>query len=375
MAYIANSKTARLIFIVIWLSSSIGLLFLIAADQTLFAANHQLSDYHNVAAGPSPATAAGFGILGDSNSDEYRADDDRGGKFAAVTLNWMEQLVAKRGLNFGPWGTWGEPRRTGYKYNWARSGATASSLISSGQHTGLAQQVADGEVSYVFVWIGVNDFHTWNGTYAKIYDGSLSDAEVQAKVDRFVADVTLAVDTILKAGKAPVVVATVADVGLVPDTIAAFPDAAKRRRVTDAINQANAGLEAMAAERGVAIADAAKFGTSLVGRVDKDGMLNVGGQRINFLVQSDDPHHVRLSDSVGHGGTVVSGLIANSLFIEPFDSNYGLDIKPFSDEEILKNAGITGTSGPTGCLGSLSGLVALTSAIAAIKQLLKQLLN
>jgi hypothetical protein len=287
----------------------------------------------------------------------------------------MEQLVAKRGLNFGPWGTWGEPRRTGYKYNWARSGATASSLISSGQHTGLAQQVADGEVSYVFVWIGVNDFHTWNGTYAEIYNGTLSDAEVQARIDHFVADVTLAVDTVLKAGQVHIVMGTVADVGLVPDVMAAFPDAAKRRRVTEAINQANADLEAMAAQRGIAVADTAKFATALFGRIDRNGLLNVGGQRINFLVKGDDPRDARLSDPIGHGGTVVSGMIANSLFVEPFDSRYGLDIKPLSDEEILEDAGLTGASGPAGCLGSFSLLAALMSALAAFKQLLKQLLN
>ena len=84
MTHNANSKTVRLIFIVIWLSSSLDFLFLVGADQTLFAANRQASDRRTAAAGPGPVTAAGFGILGDSNSDEYRADDNRGGRFAAV---------------------------------------------------------------------------------------------------------------------------------------------------------------------------------------------------------------------------------------------------------------------------------------------------
>ena len=131
----------------------------------------------------------------------------------------------------------------------------------------------------------------------------------------------------------------------------------------------------MAAERGIAVADAPKFANDSFSRMGKSGMLNVGGQPINFLVKNDDPHYARLGDSVGHGGTVLSGLIANSLFVEPFDSNYGLDIKPLSDEEILETAGIAGASGSTGCLGGFSLLVALTSATAAFKQLLKQLLN
>ena len=67
--------------------------------------------------------ASGFGILGDSVSDEYRADDNRGGAYGPTTLNWMELLVRYRGLDSGPWGTRSAPRRTGYEYNWARSGA------------------------------------------------------------------------------------------------------------------------------------------------------------------------------------------------------------------------------------------------------------
>ncbi len=148
----------------------------------------------------TPAVPVGIGIMGDSNSDEYRADDARGGAFGDTTFNWMEQLVLDRGLNFGRWGTWGEPRRTGYEYNWARSGATASSLLTSGQHTGLAQQVAEGKVSLVFVWIGENDFHLSNGTYEEIYSGALNDAAVQAKEEQVVADITKAVDTVLEAG-------------------------------------------------------------------------------------------------------------------------------------------------------------------------------
>jgi lysophospholipase L1-like esterase len=118
--------------------------------------------------------APGFGILGDSASDEYRADDNRGGAYSATTLNWMELLVKHRGLNFGPWGTWSAPRRSGYAYNWARSGATSREIISGGQAAGLAAQVAAGKVSIVVVYAGANDFAIWNGTYAEVYNGSVS---------------------------------------------------------------------------------------------------------------------------------------------------------------------------------------------------------
>lgn len=295
--------------------------------------------YHNEA-------VRGFGILGDSNSDEYRADDNRGGEYAATTFNWMELLVLKRGLNFGPWGDWGEPRRTGYKYNWARSGATAASLLSSGQHTGLAKQVASGEVSHVLLWIGTNDFHPTNGTYREIYDGTLSDQAVQAKIDQFLADVTTAVDTVLAAGEVKIIIVTVADPGPVPSILVAFPDAAKRQRVTAAIDEINLGIKALAAQRGLVVADATKYVDTLLGRMDDQGQLRIGGELITFMEKGDEPHHVLLGDSIGHIGTVTSSSVANVLFIEPFNQYGGLDIPLFSDEEALENAGLSPKAAP-----------------------------
>ena len=55
-------------------------------------------------------SSKGFGIMGDSTSDEYQADDHRGGDYASTTLGWVEQLVKQRDLNFGPWGTWVLPK-------------------------------------------------------------------------------------------------------------------------------------------------------------------------------------------------------------------------------------------------------------------------
>src|SRR4051812_24184357 len=85
----------------------------------------------------------GIGILGDSYSDEYQFyAPDR-----SAARNWMEMLATTRGLNFGKFTNdgRGEPRNQGYEYNWARSDATTYDMIATGQHTGLAAQVARGE--------------------------------------------------------------------------------------------------------------------------------------------------------------------------------------------------------------------------------------
>jgi phospholipase/lecithinase/hemolysin len=287
------------------------------------------------------APSKGFGIMGDSTSDEYQADDHRGGEYASTTLNWMEQLVKKRGLNFGPWGTWDEPRRTGYEYNWARSGATAESLISSGQHTGLAKQVAEGKVSYVFLWIGTNDFHFANGTYKEIYNGSLGDEALNQKVTGIVANIMLAVDTVLAAGPVDMVMVNIGDIGQVPLIRTLFPDAAGRQRVTDAVQSINQQLDTMAAQRHIKVVNADDFTLDLFNKIDVTGDLPVGGEAINVMSIGNEPHNWRLDDSAGHPGTVISGLMANFLFVEPFNSAYHTNIPPLTEAEILDSAGIT----------------------------------
>ncbi len=255
----------------------------------------------------------------------------------------MELLVQNRGLNFGPWGTWDEPRRTGYKYNWARSGATAESMIGSGAHEALARQVADGEVSHVFIWIGGNEFATWNDTYANIYNGVLSGAELQARTRSIVADLTTAVDTLLKAGPVSIVIVTLIDRGIAPDVAAQFPDADGRQYVTDAINFVDDGIRAMAAGRhDVAVVDGNAFALALRERIDQNGNLLVGGQSINIFGYGNEPHSGRLQDEDGHAGTVVSGLFANILFLEPFNRVFGTGLAPLTDEEILQAAGVAG---------------------------------
>jgi phospholipase/lecithinase/hemolysin len=322
----------------------IGLLYVAAACSTPAPGSQAIAP-HSETAEPTltvsfATSVVGLGVLGDSNSDEYRADDNRGGPYAAVTFSWVELIAARRGLNVGPWGTWGEPRRTGFKYNWSRSGATAHDAIESGQHTGLAEQVASGEVSHVIVWIGTNDFATWSGKYQEIYDGRLSGKALQAKLDAIAADITLAVDTILRAGKVKLLLATIPERAGTPDVIRQFPDEAGRRRVNEAIRATNTQLMTMASSRGIAVVDSAALMQWLLQRVDKTALLQIGREQINVFGRGNEPHNGQLDDESGHPGTILSGLIANEIVIQPFDEQFGADIPLLSDEEILQSAGL-----------------------------------
>ena len=281
----------------------------------------------------------GIAIVGDSNSDEFRADDNRGGAFAATTHNWMEQLVLYRGLNFGVWGARSEPRRSGYEYNWARSGATASSLLSGGQHSGVAQQVAAGDVTLVVVYIGANDF--LRARYQEIYDGTVSGAALTNKVSGVISDITTAVNTIQAAGPVEILLVNLFDYSLdVGGFFIAFPDPVRRQVVTDAIETVNAGLAAMAQQRGIPVVDLTAIANGTFSRVDQNGFLNVGGELIDTVNRGNEPHFLILGDSSGHGGTVSNGFTANLLFIESANNSFGTSLVPFSDQEKLSHAGI-----------------------------------
>ena len=89
------------------------------------------------------------------------------------SLNCAGPPVPMPELTFGDYQTtsMGSPRDLGYTYNWALAGANTATLLSQGQHTGVAIQVREGLVQYVAVFIGTNDFQPASayGMYEAIY--------------------------------------------------------------------------------------------------------------------------------------------------------------------------------------------------------------
>ncbi len=168
-------------------------------------------------ASSAEAGSGTLGLMGDSLSDEYLEDS------YSYAYNWVEQLSLYAGVDVGPTaeeagqsgGTWGEPRRSGYEYNWARSGATSGSLLDQGQHTGLAAQVEPQGIGYAVLAIGSNDFHPADPAYFKIYNGYWTEEDIQNYVDQIVANIDEALVTVLPTG-VELVLANVLDYGIVP---------------------------------------------------------------------------------------------------------------------------------------------------------------
>jgi phospholipase/lecithinase/hemolysin len=246
-------------------------------------------------AGPSaPVSVIHLGIMGDSASDEYRADDNRGGIYGSTTLSWDEQLERYRDIDIGRWGQWGGTRRNGYEYNWALSGATAEDVVNTGQAAGLAQQVAASKINTVVLYVGANDFAIWNGTYGKIYDGALTGQPVKDYINGIVSSIAIAIDTVRAAGAVNMIVTNLLDRGAGPRFTSQFPDPTKRQLVTDALVAVNAGIESVVtARRGVALIDLynATKTPEIRSRLNlAHGTFLMAGQEISLIVLDSKLH-------------------------------------------------------------------------------------
>jgi hypothetical protein len=291
---------------------------------------------------PNPQVITGLAILGDSVQDEYRADNPRGGAYTRTTLNWVEQLADVRGINLGRRGTRPEPRRSGYAFNWARSGATSDQMISAGQHTGAAQEVLNGEVSHAIIQIGTNDFY-FSGLGQEIYLGTISDTALQTQLNHISDNIITAAQTLKQTGHCQVMIAATQDyitIPIIPELQTAFQDPRGRQRFVDAIAYLNKRLAAQSVEEGVFFFDFnAAYLAEIQGRLNAEGFLMVGGEQIDLQKRGNEPHFGILDDEYVHPGTVLSGLYAN-VYARAMNEYFHTAIVPFSDDEILHTAGI-----------------------------------
>lgn len=276
-----------------------------------------------------------FAVIGDSAQDEYRANDNRGAPYYATTLNWVELLQTQRGLDFGAWGTRAEPRRSGYEYNWARSGATSSAALSS-QLPGVLAQLQSGEATHLLIQVGLNDFNQGN-LALNIYNGVAMTSTLNYIADNIASMArqanAIAPGRVLVAGTQDYVTHL-----LLPEIAAAFPSAIGRQRLTNAFNYLNARIAAQAVIDGVHYLDYnAVLWAELSPRMNGNAIL-VGGQGI-VIARGNEYHSAWLDESpYAHAGTALSGLFAN-IYIDAINSAFGASIPRMSDIEIIAAAG------------------------------------
>ncbi len=233
-------------------------------------------------------------------------------------------------MNFGGFTTAsrGEPRNQGYEYDWGRVGATTSGLLRQGQHTGLAAQVARGDVTLAFLWIGTNDFR--GVLNAPVPPAGLSPSVVPTAVANF----TTALNTVLAASPdVRVVVANTYDERLLPYVGQRVASGQLSQGLVDevslAIRQYNAQITAIALSDGrVAVTDLAGLFEDVMAR----DRFSVGGLALDRLISGARPDHFFVDNL--HPGTVGQGLIANA-FIDTIDSRFGAGVRRLDEAEIV----------------------------------------
>lgn len=327
--------------IVVFLTVFISLISMSVAVFT-FHNPHMVSEriqYLIPSVTPAPLTMKGIAVLGDSQSDEYRADDWRGSNYASTTYNWVEVLAKYRSINFGEWGSREEPRRDGYEFNWARTAATTNTLIESGQHTGAAEQIKSGKVNVVVVFIGALDFAPFmpHEHYEAIYSGNLSNAGQKSIVHHVMADIKTIVYTLKDAGDVRIVLVKIPDWGNHLGVKVAFPFPQQRILVTHAVNETNEEIDEFAQEENLLTVDPNSVYKELYRKSD-DGKFTVDGVQIERVMLNNNPNNFYLDDGI-HTGTVVNGFIANAI-LGKLNTVLTNKIKPFSEKEIREFAGL-----------------------------------
>jgi len=290
-----------------------------------------------------------LGVMGDSLSDEYAEET-----YGAYATNWVQQLVLHRGADCGltalaagrPGGTWGEPRRTGYEQNWARSGDTAGDLLAHGQHTGLAGQIASGTVTHAVLAVGANDFHPAESAFFNIYYGLWSTTQTSNYCAGVLTNIETALATVATSG-VRMVVMTLLDFGSTPAVYNFYyPNDSRRDRVTAAIATVNTGLVRLAQKYQVPVADAFRFQKTLFGpNTNLRATAAIGGVTIQLQEGDTDPLNnpnrtAAFVEDEAHPHTTIQGAFAN-VVIQAFRQGYGETMPLFSEAEILAHAGLT----------------------------------
>jgi hypothetical protein len=281
---------------------------------------------------------AKLGAMGESYTDELNLE---AGLFVT---NWVSQLSTFRGIDFGPTaaqagvGTWGEPRRLGYKYNWARAGATSSTLLTQGQHTGCAGQFASNGVSSAVLAIGLNDFISGSAAYHAIYSNLWNASQIQTYANQTVSNIETALVTVRNAGVS-VALANIIDSGLLPGA-EGLTNASARDQVTVVIQSVNSSLKDLAQKYQLPLVDWYGLTSALLGpNTNLHATLKVGNVTMNLRGTGSGSTPTNAFFDGAHFGTVINGLFAN-LFLQAFVSGYGATNALFSEQEILSHAGI-----------------------------------
>jgi lysophospholipase L1-like esterase len=273
----------------------------------------------------SPVTLV---VFGDSLTDEYAPYG-----YGVAARNWVENLAANRStqVSFGPYSPtpWDAVRNTGYAFNFATSGATATDL--PGQvNTLLAYPQAVAGADAVVILVGANDISVAarNGLFL----GGI-DQKLQAATDQVIAATANAVATLrtVRPGL-PIVLVSTPDVSQTPLVqFLAFGNTQLLSSVAAATVSLNARQASLAAAAGLAFVDGESLQYAALVNPDI-----IAGLSIDGFSAGTSPEDAFVPDGF-HPNTALQALLANAI-IEQLDRFYPRAITPLTDPEIVQYA-------------------------------------
>jgi len=357
-------------------------------------------------AAAGPATAAGpvkFGLLGDSIVDDYLGPTlFFGGNTNLAAGSFGQIMAATRpgDFDFGgyraPPVTWDSIRYSGYEFNWATAGAAASEnavvkLYFGGplppivpptsfpvaaslpqQVAGMVPLIQQGRIDTVYISTGGNDFFYRKQIINTTGGGLLTDTTApidQAFIDDLAGNILTSIDALQAAGAADIILAQVPIIPIMD------------QEQIDGVNAVNQILATGAAARGVLFFDSQAWTRSgpkidpVTGAITINGQLTVPfgsrataadigpdgvGVFCNFegLCPRESHAGYYLSEDGIHLNTLMQGQLANEI-IRLLNDNYGRNITPISDAELLTLVGITPVPVPPAAWLLASGLALL----------------
>ena len=270
-----------------------------------------------------------IGVMGASLSDEYAYNG------RAYAENWVEQYAYQNGgpVNFGALGSYPSPRNEGYAYNWSLSGATSSEILSK-QAPGLAAQIPSAGIQYVVLLGGGDDFAPNTAAFQGIYNGTWTQAQINAYVNQTISNIEGVVSTMPAGTK--MVIATLSGFSNTPSTRAAYPNAAQLQLVDNALAQVNAGIQAIAQANHLVVADISSLSTVVFGTAaNPNSVVEIGGVPIYLDEKTDsNPSNAAFVNDGVHPNTVIQGVLGN-VIMDALDIAYNAGIPLFSEAQLL----------------------------------------
>ena len=276
-------------------------------------------------------------VIGDSLTKEYEVEFPLlfpGNVSAAQARNWIEILHQHRTgwFDTGAFSTYGYPRLTGHRFNWAIPGATTAELktqmtnFTSRLWIGTFEDQLRFDVQRVVIFAGGNDADSY---YANLYNGFVGPEVTNTTLVnlQWLVNYVRTVNASL-----PIVLVSVPHVGCTPKVQQGYPtDPVKTGRVTAAMDTLNANLAAWAQTQGIGFVPGVyEFTKAII-----TDPFRIKGIEFYRVADADARTRYAFSGDGFHPNTCAHTKIAQ-LVVEAFNTAYpATAITPLDDDYIV----------------------------------------